>query len=45
MWNAIALNGDGSVLAVGSFDSSNATGINGDQTDNSLASAGAVYVY
>jgi hypothetical protein len=42
---AIALSGDGSTLAIGSTDDSNATGINGDQTDNSATSSGAVYVF
>lgn len=43
---AIALESDGSMLAVGAEDEkSNATGINGDQTDNSAGFAGAVYLY
>jgi len=43
---AVALSSDGSTLAVGAAaESSNATGINGDQTDNSLQFGGAVYVY
>ena len=41
---AVALSGD--TLAVGSYnESSNATGINGNQADTSSASAGAVYVF
>ncbi len=41
---SVALDGD--TLAVGaSREQSNATGINGDQTDNSFDSAGAVYVF
>jgi len=43
---ALALSGDGSTLAVGAlFESSNATGIGGDQTNNSAGGSGAVYVY
>ena len=43
---AMALSGDGSILAVGSLaESSAATGIGGNQADNSAASAGAVYVF
>lgn len=43
--SAVALNGDGTTLAVGSVsESSNATGVGGNQADNSSASAGAVYV-
>jgi hypothetical protein len=42
----IALNADGNTLAVGApGEDSNATGIDGDQTDNSVSSAGAVYVF
>ncbi len=41
---AVALAGD--TLAVGAyFDASKSTGINGDQSDTSLARAGAVYVF
>ncbi len=41
-----ALSGDGSSIAIGAYlEDSNATGINGNQTDNSLGSSGAVYVY
>ncbi|MGE5181669.1 MAG: integrin, partial [Acidobacteriota bacterium] len=43
---AVALSGDGSTLAVGAYDeSSSATGIDGNQTDNSSTHAGAVYVF
>jgi hypothetical protein len=43
---SVALNQDGSILAVGARgEASSATGIGGDETDNSLGSAGAVYVY
>ncbi|MBB6096268.1 hypothetical protein HNQ60_005190 [Povalibacter uvarum] len=37
---------DGDVIAVGApFEASNASGINGDQADNSATSAGAVYIF
>jgi len=43
---ALALSADGNTLAVGApGEASAATGINGDQTDNSANAAGAVYVY
>jgi len=43
---AVALSADGSTLAVGAHgERSTATGINGDQTDNSGFFVGAVYVY
>lgn len=39
------ISGDGSTLAVGApGEDSNATGINGDQTNNSFSTAGAVYI-
>jgi len=42
--NSIALSGD--TLAVGAYrEDSKATGIDGDENDNSLADAGAVYVF
>ena len=42
----IALSADGNTLAVGSAaEDSGATGINGDQNDNSADGAGAVYVF
>jgi len=42
----LALSDDGSTLAVGAYlEASNATGIGGNQADNSAAAAGAVYVY
>src|SRR5262249_41634155 len=42
----VALSSDGSVLAVGApMEDSNATGVNGNQADNSALSAGAVYVF
>ncbi len=43
---SLSLSPDGSVLAVGAQrEASNATGINGDQGDTSLPSAGAVFVF
>ncbi|MBK8173660.1 MAG: integrin [Sandaracinaceae bacterium] len=43
---AIALSSDGSTLVVGArYERSNATGIGGNQSDNSAAQAGAVYVF
>ncbi|MFN0301807.1 MAG: integrin [Burkholderiales bacterium] len=43
---ALALNGDGNTLAVGArFESSNATGINGNQANNTALSSGAAYVF
>jgi FG-GAP repeat len=43
---AVALSGDGRTLAVGAItEDSAATGINGDESDDSAMSAGAVYVY
>ena len=42
----VALSADGSTLAVGAFgEASNATGIKGDQSDNSVRESGAVYLY
>lgn len=44
--HAIALSSDASTLAVGApEESSDAQGINGDQSDNSVQHAGAVYVF
>jgi trimeric autotransporter adhesin len=44
--SALALSNDGDTLAVGSlFEDSAATGINGDQGDNSAENSGAVYVF
>ncbi|HEX2585132.1 MAG TPA: FG-GAP repeat protein, partial [Steroidobacteraceae bacterium] len=43
---AVALSADGNTLAVGAYqESSNATGINGLQSDNSKSSSGAVYIF
>jgi hypothetical protein len=42
----VAISGDGNTIAVGApHEASNATGINGNQADNSAYNAGAVYVY
>ena len=44
--NALALSADGNTLAVAAaFESSGATGVNGNQADNSRPQAGAVYVF
>ncbi len=44
--DAVALSDDGSTLAVGAtFEASAAAGINGDQSDDSVYGAGAVYVF
>jgi hypothetical protein len=43
---AVALSGDGNTLAAGAIaEDSNATAINGNQSDDSATSAGAVYVF
>lgn len=43
---SVALSADGNTLVVGAqHEDSSATGINGDQTDNSAEASGAVYVY
>jgi hypothetical protein len=43
---SIALSADGNVLAVSSiYEAGSATGINGNQSDNSTVRAGAAYVY
>lgn len=43
---SVSLSGDGNTLAVGAFqEDSNASGINGNQADNSAEDAGAVYVF
>ena len=42
----LAMSADGNTVAVGAVsEDSNATGIDGDQSDNSASSAGAVYVF
>jgi len=44
--DSLTLSWDGNTLAVGARgEASNATGINGDQTDNSASQSGAVYVF
>jgi FG-GAP repeat protein len=44
--NSVALSGDGTTMAIGApFESGGAAGINGNQNDNSVYAAGAVYVY
>ena len=44
--HGVALSGDGSTLAVGApYESSGAKGVNGNQNDTSVYSAGAVYVF
>jgi cysteine-rich repeat protein len=43
---SVALSGDGNTLAVGAYkESSNATGIDGDQANDSAAQSGAAYVF
>src|SRR5262245_204887 len=43
---AVALSADGNTLAVSApYEDSAATGINGDQADNSMANSGAVYLF
>ncbi len=43
---SVTISGDGNVMAIGApGEASSATGINGDQADNSMAEAGAVYVF
>ena len=43
---AIALSGDANTMAVGApFESGGSRGVNGNQNDNSMYAAGAVYVY
>jgi hypothetical protein len=44
--HSVALSADGNTLAVSApIEASNATGVNGNQSDNSLAHSGAVYVF
>ena len=44
--NAVAISGDGNTVAIGApHESSAARGINGNQNDNSMYNAGAVYVF
>jgi hypothetical protein len=43
---SVALSADGNVLAVGAVgEGSNATGVGGDESNNAMPGAGAVYVY
>ena len=43
--SGVAVSGDGNTIVVGAqLEDSNATGINGSQTNNSLADSGAAYV-
>jgi len=43
---ALAMSGDGNTLAVGArFESGNATGVNGDQQNETAPNSGAVYVF
>ncbi|HWU86176.1 MAG TPA: hypothetical protein VN253_02830 [Kofleriaceae bacterium] len=43
---SVALSADGSIMAVGAFgEDSAATGVNGNQLDNTATDAGAVYVF
>ena len=43
---SVSLSGDGNLLAVAAiFEDSNAVGVNGDETDNSANTSGAVYVF
>lgn len=44
--HGVALSGDGNMLVIGAMgESSAATGIDGDQIDNSASDTGAVYVF
>jgi len=44
--SVVSISGDGNTLAVGApFEDSAATGINGDQGDNSVENSGAVYIF
>jgi hypothetical protein len=43
---SVSLDAEGNTMAVGAlFEGSAATGVGGDQTDNSLGNPGAVYLY
>ena len=43
---SVSLSSDGNTLAVGArYEDSNATGIGGDQTNNTVSNSGAVYVF
>ena len=44
--NVVALSADGNTMAVAAYwESSAATGVNGDQADNSIPQAGAAYIF
>jgi hypothetical protein len=43
--SAVALSGDGRIMAVGAHNEDGAKGINGDQNDNSADDSGAVYMF
>ena len=44
--NSVAISRDGNTLAIGApYESSGATGIDGEQSDNSAFASGAVYVF
>jgi hypothetical protein len=44
--SSLAISGDGNILAVAAkYEESSALGVNGDQTDNSVDGAGAVYIF
>ena len=44
--NSVALSGDGTTMIVGApYESGGATGVNGNQADNSAYASGAVYVF
>jgi len=44
--SSVTLSYDGSILAIGSIEEdSNATGLNGNETDNSISNSGAVYLF
>ena len=43
---SVALSTDGNILAIGAMkDGSNAAGINGDETNNAMGNAGAVFIF
>ena len=43
--HSVALSSDGNTLAVGAYEEdSNATGVNGNQTNNSSTNSGAAYI-
>jgi hypothetical protein len=45
-YSSVSLSADGSTLAVGAYgEDSNATGVGGDESDDSAAASGAVYIF